>query len=99
MAPPKKPEKQPEPSFEQALARLEEVVEELESGETSLEKAIALVEEGEKLYQLCHQQLTRAEGKVEKLVARLGAGAETEPLDLPPAPGEAEGSSLSGDED
>ena len=78
---PGKSAKEPSLSFEQALARLEEVVEELESGETPLEKAIALVEEGEKLYQLCHQQLTAAEGKVEKLVQRLGGG-QTEPLEL-----------------
>ena len=77
----KQPKKET-PSFEQALARLEEVVAELESGETPLENAIALVEEGQTLYRLCHEQLTLAEGKVEKLVERLGGGVQTEPLEL-----------------
>ncbi|UCC69797.1 MAG: exodeoxyribonuclease VII small subunit [Armatimonadota bacterium] len=64
-------------SFEKALARLEEIAEQLESGELRLEKAIALAEEGLKLSQFCEKQLTQAEGKIEQLVERMGAvGAE-----------------------
>ena len=71
--------KKAELSFEDALARLEQVVQELESSEVPLERALALVEEGEKLYRLCNEQLTGAEGKIEKLVQRLGA-TQTEPF-------------------
>jgi exodeoxyribonuclease VII small subunit len=60
-------------SFEEALARLEEIAEQLESGELPLEKAIALAEEGLKLSQFCEKQLTEAEGKIEQLVERMGA--------------------------
>ena len=77
------PKEEVGPSFEQALSRLEEVVAELEAGNTPLDKAIALVEEGEKLYQLCHDQLAQAEGRIQKLVERLGGAVETEPLNPP----------------
>lgn len=59
--------------FEEALARLEQIAEQLESGELQLEKAIALAEEGLKLSQFCEKQLTEAEGKIEQLVERMGA--------------------------
>lgn len=72
------------PTFEKALARLEEIAGRLESGDLALEKAIALAEEGLKLSQFCEKQLTEAEGKIEQLVERMGAvgleplGDETE---------------------
>ena len=68
-------------SFEDALARLEEIAEQLEGGELSLEKAIALAEEGLKLSQLCEKQLTEAEGKIEQLVERMGA-VGVEPMEM-----------------
>jgi exodeoxyribonuclease VII small subunit len=76
------------PSFEDALGRLEEIVARLETGDIALEEAIALAEEGRKLSQACEKQLTKAEGKIEQLVERMGA-AGTEPLE--PAPEEPEG--------
>ena len=76
-------------SFEDALARLEEVAEQLEGGELSLEKAIALAEEGLKLSQLCEKQLTEAEGKIEQLVERMGA-VGVEPMELAGEADEAE---------
>lgn len=77
----------PSPTFEEALARLEEIAQRLESGDLPLEEAIALAEEGCKLAQLCEQQLTAAEGKIQQLVERMGVVA-TEPL--APEPGEEE---------
>lgn len=68
-----------EPTFEAALDRLEQIAEELESGELSLKDAISLAEEGLKLSQFCEKQLTEAEGKVHKLVERMG-GVGVEPL-------------------
>jgi exodeoxyribonuclease VII small subunit len=67
------------PTFEQALARLEEIADQLESGDLPLEQAIALAEEGIKLSQWCEQQLTAAEGKIQQLVERMGR-VELEPL-------------------
>ncbi len=66
-------------SFEGALARLEEIVEQLEGSEVSLEQAIALVQEGEELARACEQQLQQAEGKILQLVERLG-GVALEPV-------------------
>jgi exodeoxyribonuclease VII small subunit len=68
------------PSFEQALARLEEIAHQLEGGDLPLEEAIALAEEGIKLSQLCEQQLTAAEGKIQQLVERMGR-VELAPLE------------------
>ena len=56
-------------TFEQAMARLEEIVKLLEQGEAPLEDALALCEEGTKLMKKCNPQLDRAEQKVTKLQA------------------------------
>jgi len=67
------------PPFEEALARLEQIAQELEHGDLPLEKAIALAEEGLRLSQHCDRQLREAEGKVRQLVERMGA-MHVEPL-------------------
>jgi exodeoxyribonuclease VII small subunit len=54
-------------SFEQALHRLEEIVNQLEAGEAPLESALKLYEEGVKLSRVCTQQLQDAERRVEVL--------------------------------
>ena len=64
----KKSGKKSDVTFEKALSRLDEIVNELESGEKGLEESIALFEEGSRLSQLCREQLERAQGKIEKLV-------------------------------
>jgi len=56
-------------TFEQALVRLEEIVEKLDEGEIALEQALALFEEGCKLRAFCEQQLADAEAVVEQLAA------------------------------
>ena len=75
--------------FEQALARLEEIAHKLESGDLPLEEAIGLAEEGVKLSQLCEQQLTTAEGKIQQLVERMGR-VELQPLEAETGEGEDE---------
>ena len=62
---------EPEPSFEQAQAELEQIVERLEQGQASLDEAIALWERGERLYALCRGRLDAAQGKVEELARRV----------------------------
>lgn len=54
-------------TFEQALARLEEIVAALESGDRPLEQSLSLYEEGAKLMKQCSTLLDRAEQKVRKL--------------------------------
>ena len=54
--------------FEVALAELEKVVEELESGDLSLEDSLAAFEKGVGLVKYCNQKLSDVEKKVELLV-------------------------------
>ena len=56
-------------SFEQAMARLEEIVRQLEQGDAPLEQAMTLFEEGAKLLRECTKQLDQAEQKVSLLTA------------------------------
>ena len=54
--------------FEEALAKLEKIVEGLESGELSLGEAIAKYEEGMRLSKICSRKLEAAKEKIEILV-------------------------------
>ena len=56
-------------SFEEALARLEEIVRTLEKGEAKLEDSLKLFEEGTRLARQCERVLNRAEEKVRLLTA------------------------------
>ncbi len=58
-------------SFEKALQRLEEVVDQLESGSLDLETSIKLFEEGIALSMRCQQELHQAEGRIQQLVKKL----------------------------
>jgi len=60
-----------EPSFEDAQAELERIVETLEHGHASLDEALALWERGEELYGYCKSKLDGAQGKVEELARRV----------------------------
>ncbi|MBI1236631.1 exodeoxyribonuclease VII small subunit [Hyphobacterium indicum] len=55
-------------SFEAALAELEGIVQQLESGDVELEKSIAIYERGAALKAHCETKLREAELKVEKIV-------------------------------
>jgi exodeoxyribonuclease VII small subunit len=71
-------EEQP-PSFEESLAELESLVERLESGEGSLEQALADFERGIHLARQCEARLTEAEQTVQQLVGE-GEAAELAPF-------------------
>ncbi len=58
--------------FEKAMARLEEIVREMEKGDVPLEDSLKLFEEGIKLSQVCAKKLDEAEGKVEILLKEKG---------------------------
>jgi exodeoxyribonuclease VII small subunit len=66
--------------FDEILARLREIVERLESGELSIEKALAVYEEGVQLARRGQHKLASAEKRVEILVSASG-GIETAPFD------------------
>ncbi len=53
--------------FEEAMSRLQEIVEKLESGEESLENSMKLFEEGAKLSAQCYELLDKAEQQVTEL--------------------------------
>jgi exodeoxyribonuclease VII small subunit len=59
-----------EPTFEQAQAELEQIVERLERGQVPLDEAIALWERGEQLQAFCRAKLDAAQGKVDELASR-----------------------------
>ncbi len=55
-------------TFEEAMNKLEETVSKLESGETTLDEAMALFEEGVGLSRVCRKLLDEARLKVVELV-------------------------------
>ena len=54
--------------FEDAMKRLEDVVQSLESGELSLQDTLQIFEEGMKLVSFCSKKLEEAEQKVTMLI-------------------------------
>lgn len=59
-------------TFEQSMERLEEIVENLEQEEVSLDEAVAFYKEGLKLSAFCKEKLATAEGEI--LLLRKEAG-------------------------
>jgi len=56
-----------EMKFEEAISRLEKIVQQLEEGERSLEDSLKLFEEGIKLSKFCSAKLEEAKRKIEIL--------------------------------
>ena len=56
-----------EPSFEQAIDKLEDLIEQIESGEVGLEEAIAQYEQGQSLIKRCRGILDKAERRIAEL--------------------------------
>ncbi|GAG26076.1 unnamed protein product, partial [marine sediment metagenome] len=54
-------------SFEEALSRLDKIVQALEAGGLKLEEALALFEEGMELAKICNERLNSAELKISQL--------------------------------
>lgn len=61
-------------SFEEAMERLREIVEKLESGEEPLEASMKLFEDGARLSALCYQELDKAEQKITELSKHTDGG-------------------------
>ena len=66
-------------TFEESIARLEEIVGALEKGDAQLADSLRLFEEGTRLVTACEAMLDEAEQKVVKL----RKGADRQPEELP----------------
>lgn len=66
-------------TFEENIARLEEIIALLEKGEAPLADSLALFEEGTRLVSACGKQLDQAELKVVKLMK----GPDGAPVETP----------------
>ncbi len=67
--------------FETALKELEGIVEQLESGDLPLERALELFERGVKLSRECQKRLEEAERKVEILIKNANGDYELHPFE------------------
>ena len=69
-------------SFEEALAALEGIVQQLERGDVPLDQSISLYERGEALRAACQQRLDAAQARIEKIVTGAdGRAAGTQAFD------------------
>jgi exodeoxyribonuclease VII small subunit len=69
-------------SFEQALAELEKIVQDLERGQLDLDAAITAYERGTQLKLHCEGKLREAQLRVEKISLGPDGRARAEPTDL-----------------
>ncbi len=69
-------------TFEDAFAKLEQAVAQLQDGKMPLEKALHLYQEGMQLAQYCNDLLQKAELTVEQLRVAADGTLSVEPLDL-----------------
>jgi len=72
-------------TFEEALEKLEAIVEDIEQGKIGLEESITKYEEGMGLIQHCRKVLADAEMKIQKLQADQQGNLEPQPFE-PPEP-------------
>lgn len=66
-------------SFEESVARLDDIVKHLENGDMPLSESLSMFEEGTKLISACSKMLDEAEQRVVKLKK----GPDREPIELP----------------
>ena len=68
--------------FEEALKKLEGIVESIESDELSLEALLARFEEGTRLAKICQSKLTEAELKIQQLETNASGELTLKPVNL-----------------
>jgi exodeoxyribonuclease VII small subunit len=69
-------------AFEEALKKLEGVVEAMESDELPLEALMARYEEGTRLVKICQEKLAEAELKIQQLEKNAAGEIKLKPVDL-----------------
>ncbi len=67
--------------FERSIDRLEKLVDNMESGEASLEQNLSWFEEGMDLIRLCQSHLTDAEQRVQRLIKKNDHGFEIQEIE------------------
>lgn len=72
-------------AFEDALGKLEGIVESMESDELPLEQLLAKYEEGVRLAKVCQEKLADAELTIQQLEKSAGGELKLKPLSLEPA--------------
>jgi len=73
-------------TFEQSLSTLEKIVDELESGDLPLEKALKKFDEGMALSRQCSRMLDETEKKVTQLVGDTMESTIESPFEIDPNP-------------
>jgi exodeoxyribonuclease VII small subunit len=68
-------------TFEQALAELEKIVQDLERGQLDLDAAIRAYERGSALKEHCEQKLKEARLRVERITLAPDGSVRSEPMD------------------
>ena len=69
------------PSFEEAIQKLEGIVESMESGDLPLESLLQRFEEGSRLLRSCHERLADAELKIQRLEKDLSGNIVARPFE------------------
>lgn len=82
---PSEPKKESETSFETAFTRLEEILEKMNGGDTTLDESLKLFEEADKLIGNCSKRLNEAERRVETLIKNRNGELVLEGDDRPAA--------------
>ena len=82
------PAKTPGMPFEEALKKLESIVEAMESEDLPLETLLAKYEEGTRLARICQEKLSEAEVKIQQLERTAAGEVKLKPLALPQNSGE-----------
>ena len=69
-------------NFEGSMKRLEEIVEQLDSGNLSLDESLKIFEEGIELSNFCSEKLKQAEKRIKTLVKKNDGGFQLELVTL-----------------
>ena len=67
-------------SFEEALRRLEAIVQQLERGDVPLDQSITLYEEGDRLRAQCQRRLEAAQARIDQIVSGADGATRTAPF-------------------
>ena len=70
-------------SLEQAMARNEQILQTLDSGQGSLDESLALFEEGTALVHFCNEKLQQAKLRVKEVMAKNESNESEEDLSKP----------------
>jgi exodeoxyribonuclease VII small subunit len=68
--------------FEEALKKLEKIVDDMEGGELPLETMLSRFEEGTRLVKVCQTKLEEAELKIQKLEKNAGGEMTLKPVQI-----------------